>query len=62
MIFMSVLEKVKVHKARTRCHKSVFPYTVNTSYKTVNLCTLCDFGLPPRKWQPCFYGILCNID
>ena len=49
MIFMSGREMVKEHKARTRYHQSVFPYTVNTSYKTVNLCTLCDFRLPPRR-------------
>jgi hypothetical protein len=49
MIFMSDREIVKEHKARTRYHKSVFPYTVNTSYKTLNLCTLCDFRLQPRR-------------
>jgi len=58
MIFMSDHEKVKEPKARTRYHKSVFPYTINTSYKTVNICTFCDFILPPScKWQLRFYGI-----
>jgi len=62
MIFLSGREMVKEHKAGTRYHKPVFPYAVNTSYQTVNVCTCCDFRLPSsRKWQLRFYDILRNI-